>query len=573
MSHTLRAIVASLVAVLLVLVSAADVSAQRRRGRRRRTDQHAIAVTVTDVAAGGAYVSPGSTGGLHVGAEVDIDRRTYRVVGITASHARIDTADHPVEVGARGNARVRPASADGGPERLEEPTPLSEFEGAWTDATRPAASQSPEPVPLGGALQTARQLVLDVSTRGYAFIPTRGSDDAIGRAELRVRVHAQPWTDLPLTLDADASVQLWLGDSLQGGPGSQSRPYLRVRELQIAYGNQEDFYASLGRLRYAASTLGQLDGIRVQSPQFAGITIAGFGGFVPDPQSGLPAFDVGRFGLEATFRDFESELRPMISLVGHGSVFNGEIDERRLSAAFHLYPGQSHIGGYAELSAFDTDNPWGLDEVVLTAASLDTTLRFDWFRVGLRGSMRMPERSKWLAASYPSSFLCTPVPNPTGPEDRCLGFLDTRTMGNADVGIEVDDVALTAGATMILTGVHGQFDQAGAFLAFRAVRILGMGYIDASAMASTGYFLETLALRTTLGLELIPNMLDVSLRYRPALSQYVADIDPFVEHLFGGRVLVRPIPAVDILLNADGLVGRQIDAFLIELAVGWHQGF
>ncbi len=553
-------------AVALVLALGGSAEAQRRgRGRGR-----GVRVTVTDVAGDRVYLSPGTSAGLHIGATVTVGQQRLRVLAVTASHAVAERGEREVSVGARGLARVRRTAEEGGAERLPTPPPASSFEGRWPEASRPADGQSVAQVPLGGQLGRTRQLTWDVMARGYAFVPIRGGGDAIGRGELRARVHAQPWTELPLTLDADASVQLWLGDSLEGGPGAQARPYLRVRELQIAYGQQDDFYAALGRLRYAASTIGQLDGIRVQTPALGPLTVAGFGGFVPDPQTGAPAFDVGRFGLEATIRDETHELRPMATVVAHGSVFDGELDERRISGAFHLYPDESHIGGYVEVSAFDADNPWGLQEVAVTAASLDTTLRFDWLRVGARASMRLPDRSKMLAARYPSSFLCTPLPNPDGGEDRCLGFLDMRVMGNVDVGLEIDDVALTVGGTVIHTGTHGTFDQVGAFAAFRATRILGYGHLDVSFTASSGYFLETLALRTSLGVAVIPEALDVSLRYRPALSQYVADIDPFVEHLFGGRVLIRPIPEVDILLDADGLVGRQVDAFLAQLAVAWH---
>lgn len=559
---------ALLLAALAVALVAAPAEAQRRRRSR------GVAVEVTDVAGDRIYLSPGSAGGLHPGAEVALGGQRYRVVAVTAHHAVVERGERAVTVGARGRASVRPATDDGEPERLPTPPPLERYAGQWPEAPRPADGQRVEHVPLGGSLARARQLVIEVSARGYAFVPLRGGGDPIGRGELRARVHAQPWVELPLTLDADAAVQLWLGDSLDAGPGAASRPNLRVRELQIAYGQQHDFYAALGRMRYAASTLGQLDGLRVQTPAMGPLTLAGFGGFVPDPRNGEPAFDVGRFGLEATLRDFEAELRPVVTLVAHGSIYGGEIDERRVSGAFHLYPGESHVGGYLEVSAFDADNPWNVDEVVVTAASLDTTLRFDWLRVGARASMRMPERSKWLAALYPQSFLCTPVPTPTGDLDPCAGFMDMRILGNLDVGIEVDDVALTGGATVVHTGTEGQLDQVAAFLAFRATRLLGYGHLDVSATASTGYFLETLSLRATVGVAAIPEVLDVSLRYRPAVSRYVADVDPFfVEHLFGGRVLVRPIPELDIVLDADGLVGRQVDAFLVQLATAWHGAF
>lgn len=532
-----------------------------------------VAVRVTDIAGDRAYLTPGSGAGLHAGAEVELAGQTQRVLAVTTNHAVVERGDAPLTVGTVGVATVSPRDAEEQAVRRPAPPPLSAYAHRWPTARRPAAGQEVEPVPLGGDLGGAHALEVDVIAQGYAFIPLRGGGDPIGRGELRARVHAQPWSDLPLTLDADASVQLWLGDSLDTSAGAASRPNLRVRQLQIAYGQQDDFYAALGRMRYAAATLGMLDGLRVQSPRLGPLTVAGFGGFVPDPQTGQPAFDVGRFGLEATVRETTGELPYTASLVAHGSVFDGALDERRLSGAFHLYPDDSHIGGYVEVSAFDADNPWGLNEVELTAASLDATLRFDWLRLGARASMRLPDRSRFLASLYPSSFLCTPVPNAGSEDDGCLGMLDMRVLGNVDVGVQLDDIAVTAGGTIIHTGTDGQFDQVGAFAAFRATRILGYGHLDLSLTASSGAFLETLALRGSVGVAPIPNVLDVSLRYRPALTRYVADVDPFVEHLFGGRVLVRPIPEVDIVLDADGLVGRQVDAFLVQLATAYHGDF
>jgi hypothetical protein len=139
--------------------------------------------------------------------------------------------------------------------------------------------------------------------------------------------------------------------------------------------------------------------------------------------------------------------------------------------------------------------------------------------------------------------------------------------------VEIDDVAVDAGATVIHVGSRGDLDQLGGYASFRAVRLLGYGHVSVSLMASSGAAYETYAATADLGAEVIRETLDFSLRYRPAWSRYAADIDYFLEHLVGGRLLVRPIPELDILLDADALFGRNVDAFLVQLTTAWHGAF
>lgn len=555
----------ALVVGLSAWLAPSSGSAQRQRRLR---------VRVVDVAGSNAYISPGAGEGLYLGAEVTFRRQSHRVTAVTQTYGVVSLGDEAIAVGAEGTAAVRTAE-DAGPSvtRLPAPTPLSELEGRWPRAPLPAATQEVTPVSLGNQVGAAHRLRTDVMLSGYVFIPGATPEDTLGHAQLRARVHAQPFLEHPFTIDADVAVALWLGREWGAGPGARSRPNLRVRQLQIAWGNQEDFYASLGRLRYAASNLGQLDGLRVQTPPLGPITIGAFGGFVPDAQTGVPDFNVARFGLEATYRDFESDLRPVISLVGQGSVFDGEPDERRLSASFHLYPGESHIGGYVEVSNFDQDNPWGSPQVDVTAASLDTTLRFDWLRIGARASMRQPERSTWLATLFPTSWLCTPRQASGGAPDFCDPFFDVRLMGNVDVGVEVGDVALTVGGTLVHIGSRRSLAQLGGFAAFRAVRLAGWGHFDASVMVSSSEAFETWGLSAAIGVELVPEAIDFTLRYRPALSRYAPDITYYTEHLMGVRILVRPIPELDVLFDGDAILGRQIDAFILNLSVAWHGAF
>ena len=556
----LRSLTLLLMAATLLPMLTENASAALRRGRLR--------VKVVDVAGGRAYVAPGAEEGLHVDATVRIDGHAYKVREVTASYGVLEIGEHALRIGEQGSAIVDERRAKGATERLTPPKALDEYEGQWPEAEKPSGAQSPEAIPLG-PMQRPRRLRLSVTGNGALLLPLRRPDETVGIGGLRARVHAEPFRELPLAVDADAALELWLGGGLDPS-ASRSRRRIQVRQLQIAWGQQDQFYAALGRLRYAASTLGQLDGLRVQSPRLGPLAFGAFGGFVPNPQTGRPAFNAARFGAEATFHDPEAGLRPLLRLVGHGSLFEGEPDERRLTASFQLQPGKSYVGGSVEVSNFDANNEWGVERVDVTAASLDTTLRFGSFRIGARASMRQPERSKWLASYLPPGWLCRWTPDPTGGADLCNGSAGRRFMGTATAGFELERIAISAGSTAIyVRGLPG-LNQLGGFASFRALRIFDIARFDLSLMASNGVVLETWGGSAALGVSLGGDLIDATVRYRPAYTRFGADVDYFLEHQVGGHVLVRPIRDLDILLDAQGLFGRQVNALIAQLAVTWH---
>jgi hypothetical protein len=544
---------------LLVVVAAAAPTLGAEAQRRR------VPVRVVDVSGGRAYVEPGAVAGISRGDRVLIERRRYEVVGVTASYATIEVPPVGIALGARGFAIVRRDAQSGEAVRLDPPRPISAFRGQWPDLTLPASEQQPEYVPLG--VTTAEQrLDLALGVGGAALVPLDGRGEAIGQVVVRAQVHAEPIEGTPLSFDADAAFQAWMAPNLDARAGRPSQPYLRVRELQIAYGQTADFYAALGRLRYAASTVGQLDGLRLQSPSLSGITVGAFGGFVPDPIDGVPSFDASRFGLEAQFRLEDHALRPMVSLVGHGSLYDGAIDERRLTATVDMFPGDSRIGAHAELNLFDSDNVWGADPVELTAAGVDGTLRLGVFRAGARFDMRRPERSRWLATYLPPSWLCARAPGAVGTptmNEACTGQFEPRLLGSADVGVELDRFAVTAGGTLIHVGDQGDLDQLGGWVSARTVRLFGVARADLTVTVQTGQLIESYALSAGVGAELVPGVLDVSIHYRPALTRYRADIDRYFEHMVGGGVLLTPMDELDISLDVDALTSRDIDALLV----------
>ena len=329
------------------LLAAPDASARPRRVR----------VRVVDVSGDRAWLEPGSEAGLRRGDVVQIGRRRYEVVDTTASYGVIESRAG-LALGARGVARVDIDRTDGVVEPLATPTPLSEFDGAWPDPVHPADAQDPDPIPLGLVAED-RRLIIRLQASGGALIPLGERGTTLGRGVLRARVHAEPFSDLPFAVDADAAVQMFFARNVANRRGARSQSLLRFRQLQLSYGTDESFYGAIGRLRYAAQSVGMLDGLRVRTESFGPFTFGAFGGFVPDARDGRPAFDAARFGVEASARDLNAPLRPMASVVALGSVFDGSMDERRLLVQAQLLPGRSRVGGHFEMQLFDEDNPFG----------------------------------------------------------------------------------------------------------------------------------------------------------------------------------------------------------------------
>jgi hypothetical protein len=551
----MRRFAALALVALGVLEGGASVCAQ---------DQRRVPVEVVDAAADAVYVQPGSEAGLHRGAIVRIGERRFEVRAVTRQYGVVDVGERRVPLGARGTAVVRAERAETG-QRLPAPRPLAAFRGQWPDATMPATEQRPDFVPLGESL-AERKLDLALSTTVAMAIPYLGGGTGVGYGDLRARVHAEPFDDLPIAFDADAAVQLWVASNLDARSGRESAPYVRVRELSAAYGEDAGFFAALGRLRYAAATIGQLDGARVQSPAFGGgFTIGAFGGFLPDPLEGKPVFDAARFGLEAAYRAPEHELAPMVHLVGSGSTFGGALDERRVAGVVQLFPGESRIGGHFEVSFFDPDNPWDAGEVELSAAGIDGTLRLGPFHLGARGDMRRPERSFWLASYLPASFLCARTPGaPSTPSanETCASQFEPRYLGALDTGLTLEHFAVAAGGTIIYVGEQDDLDQLGGWLSVRGIRLFDIARAELTGMVATGLFLETFALRLDVGAEVLKDVLDVSVHYRPAITRYRADVDRYVEHMVGGAIRVSPLPELDVTLDVELLESRDAHAFL-----------
>jgi hypothetical protein len=532
-------------------------------------EQRTVDVRVIEVAGSVAYIQPGEDAGLRVGQDVTIDGRRYRVVAVESEHAVVEVGERRLREGDRGRAQVRVGAAAGSP--LEPPVPLSEFEGQWTAAVRPAEQQDPRRVPLGGAGGGSGRFGVTLIAGAAAVQPFIDESERFVHGSLGARVHAEPWQETPFSFDADAALSLWLGEDLEvdrstgtAAIGARSRPLVRVRELALKYGDAASpILAGLGRLRHAASTVGLLDGVRLAAPRLGNVRVAAFGGVVPDALDGLPALDHRRFGVEAVYHAPRSAWQPFVSVVAHGSMFEGELDERRLSSYMSAFRGPMSMTGYAELSLFDADNPWGAAQAELTAAGVDASVRSGNTRFGMRLDMRTPERSYWLASLLPAGWLCTAVPQPAGTPlpEPCNGFRDTRYAAAADARIDLGRLSLSGGATVISVSSGELIEAVSGFADARVLEIMGRYRAGLGVYATRAAFLDTVAVQASAGGPMLPMLsdaLDLSVFYRPALLVYNASVQDVLDHRYGIDMLYTPTPRLDLALTVEGMTGTDV---------------
>jgi hypothetical protein len=530
-----------------------------------------VEVTVVETAGTKAYVKPGGTAGVHRGSLVNVRGKDYTVVEASDSFAVIEIGDEPLHEQDKGRATVV-AEEDLKPVELPKPRPASTFAQAWQPEAPPADSQQPRFVPLGGEDRNRRYDVR-LSLAGGALIPLRGQvGTPFAMGQLNARVHAEPFS-APAAFDLDGSLQGWAAADLATRVGGPTRPTVYVRELLASY-TVGRFYGGLGRMRYAATTLGTLDGARVQQGIGPSFSLGAFGGLLPNPLSGAPSLDAQRFGVEARYAQPDAGIRPEAALVVHGSTFGGRLDEKRVSGMVGLYPGPSRFGGYFEVSSFDANNPWGAKSVELTAAGVDQSIRFGSFELGARFDVRQPERSRWLASFLPSSWFCTTVPapasNPTQPEP-CDGSVSTRGYGEIDASVEIDKLVVVVGGTTVrdLT-VSSEANMAGGFATARVVRLARVLRIEASGNYSRATYLDLFGGTAGPGVTLLQDALDVAAYYRLAVLQYRSVDTSLTQNGVGGTVVVFPTSALLFTLQGEGMTGNDAKALMLFATATWR---
>lgn len=530
-------------------------------GRALAAPRERVPVRVLEIAGSQAYLSAGSEKGLRAGSRVRFGDLEYRVQKTTRSFSVISS--RRLRVGDRGTALQ--SAPEGTDERLPTPRPLAAFADQWPAPVLPASTQQPKPVPLGRMERAPSRVQASLSASAAAFVPLDGATDPVGRGELRGVLRASPFDDLPLTLSADVSVQRWMGRYATGVASGDPRPWLRVRELELALGRSGGYRAALGRVRYAAANLGPLDGGRFEAARWGPVRLAGFGGLLPDPIAGRLARGAGRFGAEVDLRG-TSKLQPELTLVAHGSVFDGRIDERRLFTEAQLWPGAHRLSAYAEGAGYDANNPWRRPRFDLVGAGADVDLRFSALRLGARFDMRTPERSRWLASALPATWLCASSASLV-PGATCLGNADRRYVAQGFAGWEgraasLDVVGSWAGSSERELGQHalGSITLRSARLRDRYDLALGASHEGGTLLRASS------ALRAQAGVGSRDDRIHLSVYYRPARKRYEASVATIWEQGFGAALHASPTPTLSLDLFGDARVGDVAAALIMVTA-------
>jgi len=542
----------ALASAAAVLCAAAPARAQRGRDR---DDGSSVAVEVVEIAGGRAFLSAGEEQGVRVGSVVTIGRASLRVVAATKTTSVVVIGDARVEEGARGRATVvsETAAQD---RRLAAPAPLSRHRGTWPRAVRPATLQHPRHVSIG-RIAPSGPIQVVLSEASAAAVPLGAPSDAVAWTELRARARGAPASSLGF--DADAAVRLWLARGLLRQAAEDRRPTVLVRAAELQLGSPAAPLMAVGRLRSAAATVGMLDGGRLRTPSLGGLTVAVFGGSLPDPETTAPSFQAARFGVEVAARSPESPLSPSLSVVGVGSTFHGNLDERRVSLLGHIFPGPASLGANLEVSQFPADNPWGAPAIELTAASLDAGLRIGLFRAGARFDLWRPERSLWLDEVLPDGFFCRISPE----SGACDWPGEAIVSGALDVGLDGPATVLRAGGSIATGAVTQQLEELAGFLFARQTGLAGFARLELGATGTRTAFADVFAIRPGVGASLLDGGLDVGAYARPTFFRAFLDGAWRIDHRVGLELVASPAASVDVTLQAEVSTGYDRDALFV----------
>lgn len=526
-----------------------------------------IALRVVEVAGGRAYLAPGPGRGQRIDDHVNVGRQRYRVVASSSKHVVINVGKRVLARGQRAFIWAVPQEVRTFATRPAPPS-LHAFEGKWTEPVRPAEAQQPKFVPLGTPRDRRNNraaFVLDHSR----IQPLSGPALPISRTRLRAMLHAE--LGHAFAFDADATVELWRADDLELRRGASSRPLLTVRQLELSY-RGESLQAAIGRLRYAATTLGMLDGGRASARIGEHWSIAAFGGTLADPLDSSPSSDTSRFGGELLYAGELAGAPSRASFTAQGSRFGGRIDERRLTAMVESYPEFGRLGARAEGSFFDGDNPWNAAPAELTALAADASFRLGQLRFGLSLETRLPERSYWLASSLPAGYFCVPETIAgSAQREPCIGG-DRRSMAAFNAAWDASTWTVDLGATAVTTRLASA-EQAAAFVNLRRRDLFGVLRFDAGGSVSSGSLLESAALNVGIGAAFLRDTVDAWLYYRPSVLRYRADAQQLFEHGTGARLWWALFDDFDTSVSADLLAGPDVDVLFIQAALAWRPRF
>lgn len=515
-----------------------------------------VKVEVTEIAGDTAYLAPGRAAGIVPGTVIVVAGHDVTVVEVTEKTAvvRLAGAWRPA-VADTGTASI---TADAGVtvKKLPKPRPPESFVGQWPDPVHPADGQSPHVVPLGGAAAAGR---VRVTVTGHGFAAADRSNK-VASAEGRIIASFEPMTERPLGIDVDVAGRLY-----SEGATKQTRTPLFVRTAQVRYGDARDPQVALGRLRYAASSLGMLDGARA-AVHHGDLEVAAFGGLVPDPLSGKPDTSASRFGGELIYDLASAAWQPRVAVTAHASTWNGALDERRLSAVVSANHGAAWLDGWAELQNFGSNNPWGAGSIELTGAGASATWRRGGRHLGLDLTFLRPERSLRLAAALPPEWLCTVTAAPGTTDNTCSGG-DYWAAASGSAGVRTSRFAVDAiGSVGESHGVYRGLDSSGYV---RGELFLGSWRLLAGAAGNYATFVQSIA--GEIGVGYTPTRrLDGSIRYRPELVNYSAATSAIQLHSIVADGQYAMSPALDLGLSMIGTTGPDRDGLAVLALISWR---
>jgi hypothetical protein len=517
-----------------------------------------VAVKVVDVAGGAAYLTPGRAAGIVPGTKVRLRGADAVVVEVTEKTAVIRIDNVRIAIGDAGTADVTPGAA-ATVARLDKPRSPDAFVGQWSDPILPATQQVPRAVPLGVPRGSGD---VHVTVIGHAFA-TDGDAGAAADAEGRVITGLDLMTERPLAADLDVAAR-WFSD----GADKRTRTPVLVRAAQVRYGDAADPTLAVGRLRFAAASVGMLDGGRARA-KLGSIELAAFGGLVPDPLSGKPDTGAARFGAELAYDVPEAAWQPRVSLTAHGSTWDGKLDERQLSIAASAARGPVWLDGWVDMQGFAADNPWGASAIELAAAGASAQWSEHGTHAGIDLTFLRPERSLHLAAVLPPEWLCTLAPQP-GAADSCIGG-DWWGAATVSFGTRTERWAIDAVGS--LGDSHGQYqglDRSGYLRGeLRAGTARLMAGLSGGSASFASWTAGELGVRTALQLGTLP-ALDLTLAYRPELLDYVAATAPQLLHSVSSDARLAVSSALDLALSAVGTTGDDRDVFALLATFVWR---
>jgi hypothetical protein len=509
-----------------------------------------VAVQVVDSAGDGSYIEPGAAAGLAAGMKVHFGGQNVAIVDCTEKTCTIRAV---LPIGTAGTADAQLADA-GHTEKLPPPRQLSAFKDQWPAAVRPATHQKVDAVPLG---ETALRGTNHLAVYGNLF-GNLDKDGSGGQAEARVVASFDRVVDAPLGADVDAALRLF-----GTGWDSGSNKPLFVRAAMLRWGDPADPSIAIGRLRYAATSVGMLDGGRVA--YHAGhLELAAFGGIVPDAVNGVPSTSASRFGTEITY-DVPSDWHPHVALAAHGSTWNGAIDERRLSLNASANHGSSWLTAWSELQLFDANNPWGAPTVDVTGAGATYEWRHRGNHLGFDVTFLRPERSLRLAAALPASWLCAQKTLPGMMTEPCLGgdYWAAATVSGGMVG---DDYSVEAVGSLGTTQSLDTQNDLSAYVrgelgarAHRAVLAVSGGHESFAAWEAAD-----------VGFASSVSRFDVSLTYRPERLDYAAATSAYVLHSLVTDLHWSVAAAFDVAIEAMGTTGADRDVLELLTTLAWR---